>query len=71
MNAKFRDYRPYISREWTYPDGMGQHAFSNIICKQKRTEMYAPSQWATVVRMARRKNPYSVVPLQYENIYDF
>jgi hypothetical protein len=38
---------------------------------KKKTEIYIPSQCTTIIRMARRKNPYYVVPLQYENIYDF
>lgn len=44
---------------------------SAIEFAKKKTEIYVPSQWATVVRMARRKNPYLVVPVQYEDIYDF
>jgi hypothetical protein len=38
---------------------------------KKKTEIYIPSQWASIIRMARRNNPYYVVPLQYEDIYDF
>ena len=38
---------------------------------RKKTDIYILSQWATVIRMTRRQNPYSVVPLQYEDIYDF
>ncbi|CAG2211934.1 unnamed protein product [Mytilus edulis] len=44
---------------------------SAIEFAKKKTEIYIPSQWATVVRMARRTNPYSVVPIQHEDIYDF
>jgi hypothetical protein len=29
-----------------------------------------PQQWATVVRMARRKDPYLIVPLIYGGIKD-
>jgi hypothetical protein len=44
---------------------------SAIEFSKKKTEIYIPSQWATIIRMTRRKNPYYVVPLQYEDIYDF
>ena len=43
---------------------------SAIEFAKKKIEIYIPSQWATIIRMAR-KNPYYVVPLQYEDIYDF
>ncbi|CAC5387902.1 unnamed protein product [Mytilus coruscus] len=32
---------------------------------------YVPQQWSTVIRMARRKDPYLIVPLTFEDIYDF
>ena len=44
---------------------------SAIEFAKKKTEIYVPTQWATVIRMARRKNPYFVIPLQFEDIYDF
>ena len=44
---------------------------SAIEFAKKKTEIYIPSQWITIIRMTRRKNPYYVVPLQYEDIYDF
>jgi hypothetical protein len=44
---------------------------SAIEFAKKKTDIYIPSQWATIIRMAKRENPYYVVPLQYENIYDF
>ncbi|CAC5414853.1 unnamed protein product [Mytilus coruscus] len=43
---------------------------SAIEFAKKKTEIYIPSQWATVVRMART-NPYSIIPIQHEDIYDF
>ena len=44
---------------------------SAIEFAKKKTELYIPSKWATIIRMTRRKNPYYVVPLQYEDIYYF
>ncbi|KAK3092951.1 hypothetical protein FSP39_009293 [Pinctada imbricata] len=38
---------------------------------KKKTEIYIPQQWSTVIRMARRKDPYNVVPLTVEDIWDF
>jgi hypothetical protein len=36
-----------------------------------KTEIFDPQQWATVIRMARRKDPYMIVPLKFGDIYDF
>ena len=44
---------------------------STIEFAKKNTEIYTPNQWTTVVRMARRKNPYNVVPIQHGDVYDF
>lgn len=44
---------------------------SAIEFAKKKTEIYVPQQWATVVRMARRKDPYMVVPLKFGDIYNF
>lgn len=38
---------------------------------KKHTPIYIPSEWHTVIRMARKKNPYVVTPLQYDDIVDF
>ena len=38
---------------------------------KRKTEIFVPQQWATVVPMARRKDPYLIVPLKYGDIYDF
>ena len=38
---------------------------------KKKTEIFVPRQWATVIRMARRKDPYMIVPLKFGDIYDF
>ncbi|XP_062577208.1 uncharacterized protein LOC134239069 [Saccostrea cucullata] len=44
---------------------------SAIEFAKKKTEIYIPQQWSTVIRMARRKDPYNVVPLTHEDIWDF
>jgi hypothetical protein len=38
---------------------------------KKKPEIFVPRQWATVIRMARRKYPYMIVPLKFGDIYDF
>lgn len=35
-----------------------------------QTLVYVPGQWDTIFLMARRQNPYNVVPLTYNNFYD-
>ena len=44
---------------------------SAIEFAKKKTEIFVPQQWATVIRMARRKDPYMIVPLKFGDIYDF
>ena len=38
---------------------------------KSKTNVYISSQWATVIHMVRRNNPYVVVPLKYWDIIDF
>ena len=38
---------------------------------KKCTSVFVPSQWDTIVRMARKRKPYTVVPLKYTDIIDF
>lgn len=38
---------------------------------KKRTKVYLPSQWETVVNFARRQNPYLVVPMKYNDFRGF
>ena len=38
---------------------------------KKNTSVFLPSHWDTVIRMARRKNPYTVVPLKFSDFLDF
>lgn len=35
------------------------------------TSVFVPSRWDTIVRMARKRKPYTVVPLKYTDIIDF
>lgn len=34
------------------------------------TSIFVPSQWDTVIRLARKKNPYVVVPLRFNQFFD-
>lgn len=38
---------------------------------KRKTKIYVPSQWDTVITMARRRDPYHVIPLGYTDILDF
>ncbi|XP_045161170.2 uncharacterized protein LOC123526189 [Mercenaria mercenaria] len=38
---------------------------------KKKTKIYVPSQWDTVITMARRRDPYHVVPLRYSDFLDY
>lgn len=44
---------------------------SSIETAKRRTSVYVPSQWHTVVSLARRKKPCVVIPLKYADICDF
>ena len=44
---------------------------SAIESAKKVTEIYVPSQWDTILRMARKKKPYIVNPLRFTDILDF
>jgi hypothetical protein len=37
---------------------------------KRRTKIYVPSQWDTVIAMARKTNPYLVVPVKYTDFYN-
>ena len=34
---------------------------------KKCTSIFVPSQWSTVISMARKHDPYDVIPLKYDN----
>lgn len=44
---------------------------SAIEFAKSSTKIFVPSQWDTVITMARRKNPYHVVPLKHYDFKDF
>ena len=44
---------------------------SSIERANRSTKVYHPSQWDTVVSMARKRNPYIVIPLNYRDFQDF
>ena len=44
---------------------------SAIATAKKNTAIYTPSGWDIVLRMARRNNPYLVIPLKHKDILDF
>lgn len=37
---------------------------------KRQTTLYVPEQWDTIFQMARRQNPYVVVPMRFDNFYD-
>ena len=43
---------------------------SSVERAKKSTNVYHPSQWNTVVSIARKKNPYIVIPLSFRDFYD-
>ena len=38
---------------------------------KQRTTIYIPSQWDTVVQMAKKTDPFTVVPFRHTDVYDF
>jgi hypothetical protein len=43
---------------------------STIEQAKKRASIFIPSQWDTIITMARKKHPYIVVPLRFNQFYD-
>ncbi|MCG8049000.1 MAG: hypothetical protein N0E48_25925 [Candidatus Thiodiazotropha endolucinida] len=43
---------------------------SSIEHAKKRTSIFVPDQWDTVIHMARRNKPYVVIPLRFNNFFD-
>ena len=37
---------------------------------KKRTSIFTPDQWDTIFHMARRNNPYTVIPMRFDTFYD-
>ena len=44
---------------------------STIETAKKKTSVYMPSQWNTLISLARRIKPYHVVPMKHSDVYDF
>ncbi|CAH1972312.1 unnamed protein product [Acanthoscelides obtectus] len=58
----------YLEKGHTQSEGDCVH--SVIERAARNIPIYTPDQWYTVVRTAKRKDPYKVVELAQENIYD-
>ena len=67
-NIKIIDHK-FLESGHTHMECDSMHAA--IEFAKKKTAIYIPSQWDTVIRMARRKNPYTVIPIKHEDIIDF
>ena len=59
----------YLETGHTHMECDSMHAA--IEHAKRKTNIYIPSQWDTVIHMARRNNPYIVIPLKYWDILDF
>ena len=44
---------------------------STIETTKKKTSVYVPSQWSTLVSLARRSNPYIAIPLKYYHVLNW
>jgi hypothetical protein len=44
---------------------------STIETAKKKTSVYIPSQWSTLVSLARRSNPYIAIPLKYYHVLNW
>jgi len=44
---------------------------STIETAKKKTSVYVPSQWSTLVNLARRSNPYIAIPLKYYHVLNW
>jgi hypothetical protein len=52
------------------------HKWSVTVCTKpkpakKNTSINVPSEWDTIIQMARKKNPYRVIPLRFTDFLDF
>ena len=46
-------------------------AHSCIERAKKHVNIFTPNDWQNIVRLARRSEPYQVIPLEFEDFYDF
>ena len=67
-NIKIIDHK-FLESGHTHMECDSMHA--GIEFAKKRTEIFVPCQWDTVIRMARRRKPYTVIPLKHGDIIDF
>ena len=67
-NIKTIDHN-FLESGHTHMECDSMHA--GIEFAKKRKEIFVPCQWDTVIRMARRRKPYTVIPLKHEDIIDF
>jgi hypothetical protein len=44
---------------------------SSIETAKRKTSVFVPSQWHTVIALARKRNPYVVIPIKFTDIKDF
>ena len=44
---------------------------SAIELAKKKTKVYVQSQWETVINLARKSNPYMVIPMKHQDFLDF
>ena len=56
----------FLETEHTQMECDSMHAANKFA--KTNTQIFVPSQWDTVLRMARRRSPYTVVPLKHTNI---
>lgn len=67
-NIKVIDHK-FLESGHTHMEVDSMHAAVEFA--KKKTKFFVPSQWDTVLQMARRRNPYTVVPLKHTDIIDF
>jgi hypothetical protein len=68
INIKQIDHK-FLESGHTHMECDSMHAA--IEFAKKKTQINVPSQWDTVITMARRGKPYTVVPVKYGDFYDF
>ena len=67
-NLKLIDHK-FLESGHTHMECDSMH--SAIEFAKKNPQIFVPSQWDTVVTMARRRDPYTVAPIRHTDILDF
>ena len=67
-NIKMIDHK-FLESGHTHMECDSMHA--GIEFAKKRTEIFIPSQWDTVIGMVGLRKPSTVIPLKHEEIIDF